>query len=50
MSVAVASLHRHVSEYPRDASAHHLRQSIADFEAQIASMDARLQDLTPERS
>jgi hypothetical protein len=41
-----------VSAYRRehDASAHYLRQAIADFEAQIASMKARLRDLTPERS
>lgn len=51
MTVAVGSLRQHASEHRRELSTpRHVRQSIADFEAQIEAMTARLRDLAPERA
>jgi hypothetical protein len=46
-TVAVAALRDRASEHRREQGAppRHLRQAIADFEAQIEAMDARLRDL-----
>jgi hypothetical protein len=49
-TVAIAVLHRIAGEHRRDlgATPRHLRQAIADFEAQVEGMNARLRDLARE--
>jgi hypothetical protein len=49
-TVAIAALRQHASEHRRELGAlpRPLRQAIADFEAQIEAMNARLRDLAPE--
>lgn len=51
-TVAVSALRDRASEHRRDLGAppRHLRQAIADFEAQIEQMNARLRELAPDRS
>jgi hypothetical protein len=51
MTFAMASLRKRANEHRRERGGppRHLRHSIADFEAQIDAIEARLQDLAPER-
>ena len=51
MTLAIASLRKCATEHRRERGAppRHLRQAIADFEAQIDTMNARLQELGSER-
>jgi hypothetical protein len=46
-TVAIAALRRRASEHQREHGepSTHIRQAIADFEAQLAAMNARLRDL-----
>jgi hypothetical protein len=52
MTLAVDSLRRHATAHGHEPAPppRHLRQAIADFEAQIEAMSARLRDLAPERA
>ena len=52
MKVAIAALRQHASEQRRElgAPAGPLRHAIADFEAQIEAMNARLRYLAPEHA
>jgi hypothetical protein len=48
--IAIAALRRHASEHRGELGAlpRPLRRAIADFEAQVEAMNARLRDLAPE--
>jgi hypothetical protein len=49
VTVAITALHQRASERRAELGTppRQLRQTIADFEAQIAAINARLRDLTP---
>jgi hypothetical protein len=47
-SLAIVDLRRNANEHQRERQAERLRQAIADFEAQVAAMNARLRDLASE--
>jgi GAF domain-containing protein len=51
VAIALSALQGRASEHGRELGAppRHLRQAIADFEAQIQQMNARLRELAPER-
>jgi hypothetical protein len=51
VTIAVSALSARASEHRRElgATPRHLRQAIADFEAQIDEMNARLRELAPDR-
>ena len=46
-SLAIVALRRNANAHHRERQARRLRQAIADFEAQVDAMNARLQDLAP---
>jgi alkylation response protein AidB-like acyl-CoA dehydrogenase len=50
LTIAIAVLRQRMSEDRREpgASPRHVRHAIADFEAQIDAMSARLRDLAPD--
>jgi hypothetical protein len=50
LTIAIAVLRHRMSEDRRNPGAppRHVRQAIADFEAQIDAMDSRLRDLAPD--
>jgi hypothetical protein len=50
LTIAIAALRQRMSEDRREPGAppRHVRQTIADFEAQIDAMSARLRDLAPD--
>jgi hypothetical protein len=47
-SIAIVALRRHAHEHQRERQARRLRHAIADFEAQVEAMNARLRDLASE--
>jgi uncharacterized coiled-coil protein SlyX len=51
VTIAIAALRQRASEHQRELEElpTHIRQAIADFEAQLAAMYARLRDLAPDR-
>ena len=51
VTVAIAALRQRASEHQRELGEPptHIRQAIADFEAQLAAMYARLRDLAHDR-
>jgi hypothetical protein len=50
VTVAIAALRERASEQRRTlgAPSSHVRRTIADFDAQLEAMNARLRDLTPD--
>ncbi len=52
VTVAISALRERASEHRGEVGSppRHLRQAIADFEAQIEEMNARLRELAPERA
>jgi hypothetical protein len=52
VTVAIAALCLRASEHQRELGEPptHIRQAIADFEAQLAAMNARLRDLAHDRA
>jgi hypothetical protein len=51
VGIAIDALRQRLGEQTRaEQTSRHVRRAIADFEAQIETMSARLQDLAPENS